>query len=173
MFAGLDDRLHRHRSGAQRADAPAADFAAQCGAKEFPVTPAAHAQFRVALPPRRTLRTALLGCAAKSRRSGKVGNPFLGPYSSTKYSWRRHWKEKWHDRRSVRQLGGSSAGQGEYVGAMVPTYSRRPWRSRRVIRKSPIFSMRKSRKPRRMVLTYSGLLRPKVRIVMRKSDCSR
>jgi hypothetical protein len=38
MFAGLDDRLHRHRSGALRADAPAADFAALCGAKEFPVT---------------------------------------------------------------------------------------------------------------------------------------
>jgi hypothetical protein len=33
--------------------------------------------------------------------------------------------------------------------------------------------MRESRKPRAMVLTYSGLLRPKVAIVMRKSVCSR
>ena len=39
--------------------------------------------------------------------------------------------------------------------------------------KFPIFSMRESRKPRPMVLTYSGLLRPKVLIVMRKSACSR
>jgi hypothetical protein len=29
--------------------------------------------------------------------------------------------------------------------------------------------MRESRKPRAMVLTYSGLLRPKILIVMRKS----
>ena len=33
--------------------------------------------------------------------------------------------------------------------------------------------MRESRKPPAMVLTYSGLLRPKVLIVMRKSVCSR
>jgi hypothetical protein len=33
--------------------------------------------------------------------------------------------------------------------------------------------MRESRKPRAMVLTYSGLLCPKVLIVMRKSVCSR
>jgi hypothetical protein len=33
--------------------------------------------------------------------------------------------------------------------------------------------MRESRKPRPMVLTYSGLLRPKVLIVMRKSIWSR
>ena len=33
--------------------------------------------------------------------------------------------------------------------------------------------MRESRNPRAMVLTYSGLLRPKVLIVMRKSVCSR
>jgi hypothetical protein len=39
--------------------------------------------------------------------------------------------------------------------------------------KFPIFSTRESRKPRPMVLTYSGLLRPNVLIVMRKSDCSR
>jgi hypothetical protein len=32
--------------------------------------------------------------------------------------------------------------------------------------------MRESRKPRAMVLTYSGLLRPKILIVMRKSVCS-
>src|ERR1700733_12071787 len=43
----------------------------------------------------------------------------------------------------------------------------------RAIRKFPIFSMRESRKPRPMVLTYSGLLRPEVPIVMRKSACSR
>ena len=41
-----------------------------------------------------------------------------------------------------------------------------------VIRKFPIFSMRESRKPRPPVLTYSGLLRPKVLIVMRKSVSS-
>jgi hypothetical protein len=33
--------------------------------------------------------------------------------------------------------------------------------------------MRESRKPWPMVLTYSGLLRPKVLIVMRKSVCLR
>src|SRR5580704_5654372 len=43
----------------------------------------------------------------------------------------------------------------------------------RAIRKFPIFSMQESRKPRAMVLTYSGLLRLKVLIVMRKSVCSR
>ena len=37
MFACLDDRLHRPRSGAQHADAPAVDFPALCGAKEFPL----------------------------------------------------------------------------------------------------------------------------------------
>ncbi len=35
MFACLDDRLHRPRSGAQHADAPVVDFPALCGAKEF------------------------------------------------------------------------------------------------------------------------------------------
>ena len=43
----------------------------------------------------------------------------------------------------------------------------------RAIRKFPIFSMRESRKPRPMVLTYSGLLRPEVLIMLRKSACSR
>jgi hypothetical protein len=33
--------------------------------------------------------------------------------------------------------------------------------------------MRESRNPPAMVLTYSGLLRPKVLLVMRKSDYSR
>jgi len=33
--------------------------------------------------------------------------------------------------------------------------------------------MRESRKPRAMVLTYSGLLRPKLLIEMRESVCSR
>ena len=37
MFACLDDRLHRPRSGAQHADAPAVDFPALCGAKGFAV----------------------------------------------------------------------------------------------------------------------------------------
>src|SRR5580704_10263475 len=43
----------------------------------------------------------------------------------------------------------------------------------RAIKKFPIFSMRESHRPPPMVLTYSGLLRPKVLIVMRKSACSR
>ena len=73
---------------------------------------------------------------------------FSGRIAARKYSWRRHWKEKWHDRRSVRQLGGSSAGQWEYVGAVVPTYSRRPWRSRRGIRKFPnLFNAEKPQTP--------------------------
>ena len=76
MFACLDDRLHRPRSGAQHADAPAVDFPALCGAKDFPVA-AGGAPRNSVSHSRRAERSGRrpLGATAKSRRGGKVGNP--------------------------------------------------------------------------------------------------
>jgi hypothetical protein len=70
-------------------------------------------------------------CEGRAERLERSETHFSGPIAVRKYSWGRHWKEKWHDRRPARQLVGSLAGQWELadVGPMVPTYSGRPWRS--------------------------------------------
>ena len=86
----------------------------------------------------------------------------------------------------VRSLGGKMARQADSSSAVwwangncrtcvlwCPLTQGRRGEALRAIRKFPIFSMRESRKPRPMVLTYSGLLRPEVPIVMRKSVHSR
>jgi hypothetical protein len=67
----------------------------------------------------------------RAERAERSETHFSGPIAVRKYSWGRHWEEKWHDRRPARQLVGSLAGQWELadVGSMVPTYSGRPWRS--------------------------------------------
>jgi len=66
----------------------------------------------------------------RAERSERSETHFSGPIAVRKYSWGRHWEEKWHDRRPARQLVGSLAGQWELadVRSMVPTYSVRPWR---------------------------------------------
>src|SRR5216684_1975245 len=98
-----------------------------------------------------------------------------GPIAVRKYSSGCHWEEKWLDRRPARQLAGSLAGQWELADVVLwrPLTQGGRGEAPRAISKFPIVSMRESRKPRAMVLTYSGLLRPKVLIVMRKSVCSR
>jgi hypothetical protein len=44
-------------------------------------------------------------------RAERSKNHFSGSIAVRKYSWGRHWKEKWHDRRPARQLVGCLAGQ--------------------------------------------------------------
>jgi hypothetical protein len=70
------------------------------------------------------------GFEGRAERAERSETHFSGPIAVRKYSWGRHWEEKWHDRRPARQLVGSLAGQWELadVGSMVPTYSGRPWR---------------------------------------------
>src|SRR6266851_8815221 len=67
----------------------------------------------------------------RAERAERSETQFSDPTAVRKYSWGRHWKEKWHDRRPARQFVGSFAGQRRLadVGSMVPIYSGRPWRS--------------------------------------------
>src|SRR5882672_5413101 len=102
------------------------------GAKEFPVaTNRARAIFRPApaTPSHRPLAYRLrklrefqdpgsgrpaLGLEIGITLAETAETHFSSPIAVRKYSWGRHWKEKWHDRRPARQLVGSFG---------------RPWRS--------------------------------------------
>jgi hypothetical protein len=178
MLARLDNLPQHHRSVTLRTAAPDVDFRTSMRRERIPgrhdpcsrnsPSHACHAKApAIGITLAETAETPPWAARPIPRQTrgqgGKVGNPFCGPYSGTQVFLEGHWEEKWHDRRPARQLVGSLAGQRELadVGSMVPTYSRRPWRSPAAIRKFPIVSMRESRKPPAMVLTYSGLLRPK------------
>ena len=87
MFACLDDRLHRPRSGAQHADAPAVDFPALCGAKEFPVATGGRTRNSVSHSRRAELSGRRpLGATAKSRRGGKVGKVGNPPEAARRFA---------------------------------------------------------------------------------------
>jgi hypothetical protein len=75
MFACLDDRLHRPRSGAQHADAPVVDFPAQCSAKEFAVAAGRARAIPCRTPAAPNSLDGALGCdrKIKERRKGQKG----------------------------------------------------------------------------------------------------
>src|SRR5580692_9119622 len=195
MLARLDNLPQRHRSVTRHAAAPDVDFRTSMRCERIPgrhdpcsrnfPSHACHAKpsaIGISLAEiagiTATARPSDTATESRAGRKGRKGRKpiFRAPIAARKYSWGRHLEEKWHDRRPTRQLVGSLAGQWELadVGSLwCPLTPGGRGEAPRAIRKFPIFSMRESRKPRPMVLTYSGLLRPKVLIVMRKSVCSR